>query len=33
LFGDRDRQGKYVDNILIYLKSHRPVKKAKWFVF
>lgn len=29
LFGDRDRQDKYVDNILIYLKSHRPVKKAK----
>jgi UDP:flavonoid glycosyltransferase YjiC (YdhE family) len=33
LFGDRDRQDKYVDNILIYLKSHRPVKKAKRFVF
>ncbi|KAJ6359309.1 hypothetical protein OIU76_000942 [Salix suchowensis] len=29
LFGDRDSQDRYVDNVLIYLKSHRPLRKAK----
>uniref|UniRef100_A0A6N2KA31 Glycosyltransferase subfamily 4-like N-terminal domain-containing protein n=1 Tax=Salix viminalis TaxID=40686 RepID=A0A6N2KA31_SALVM len=29
LFGDRDRQDRYVDNVLIYLENHRPLRKAK----